>query len=244
MNKIMLMAPALVLSALCGAGSAVAQTADSAAYRSATDQIASDYKNATAQCHASQGNAHKVCIEQAKADRAHAQSDAVAQYKNTPQELSQARANVAKADYALASAKCADATGPARSSCLSAARDAEQAALADAKAGKQSGTSSSGASGSVNCNQTETGAKAACMARTGAESAKKVIDDSVITAKIKADLIKAPDLTSSDVHVETVKGVVMLTGSVPSADQIDQVAQLARKVDGVTDVKNDLQTKQ
>jgi len=43
--------------------------------------------------------------------------------------------------------------------------------------------------------------------------------------------------------VETVNGVVMLSGFVPSQAQVQKAADLARGVEGVTDVKNGLKVK-
>ena len=58
-------------------------------------------KDAKAACDAQSGNAKKVCVEEARVARAKADSDAVAQYRNTPRELSKARKDVAKAEYDL-----------------------------------------------------------------------------------------------------------------------------------------------
>ncbi|MCC7695756.1 BON domain-containing protein [Janthinobacterium sp. EB271-G4-7A] len=86
-------------------------------------------------------------------------------------------------------------------------------------------------------------AKAACVTRNAAGSTKTAVADSVITTKIKADLVKDNDLKALDVHVETVNGVVMLSGFVPSQAQVKKAADLARGVEGVTDVKNGLKVK-
>jgi osmotically-inducible protein OsmY len=86
-------------------------------------------------------------------------------------------------------------------------------------------------------------AKAACVTRNAAGSTKVAVADTVITTKIKADLVKDNDLKALDVHVETVNGVVMLSGFVPSQAQVQKAADLARGVEGVTDVKNGLKVK-
>src|SRR5262245_11562378 len=66
------------------------------------------------------------------------------------------------------------------------------------------------------------------------------IEDSVITAKVKAALLRAPELRSGDVEVETDHGRVMLTGVVRSAAERDHARKTAAAVDGVVDVKDAL----
>lgn len=67
------------------------------------------------------------------------------------------------------------------------------------------------------------------------------MDDSTITATVKAKLVadKAANLTRVD--VDTTKQVVSLNGIVESADQKARAEQLAKQVDGVRKVDNNLQ---
>lgn len=67
--------------------------------------------------------------------------------------------------------------------------------------------------------------------------------DTAITTKVKANLVKEPDLESLGIHVETEKGVVMLSGFVNSKDEADRAVQLARNVDGVSTVKSAIKVK-
>jgi osmotically-inducible protein OsmY len=73
------------------------------------------------------------------------------------------------------------------------------------------------------------------------ESAGEVVDDSVVTAKVKAKLIDDPLTKAYQINVETLKGTVQLSGSVDSAEARSRATQLARDVGGVKDVKNSLQ---
>lgn len=66
------------------------------------------------------------------------------------------------------------------------------------------------------------------------------VEDSVITAKVKAALLRAPELRSRDVEVETDHGRVMLTGIVRSKAERDHAVKTAAEVDGVMDVKDAL----
>jgi osmotically-inducible protein OsmY len=72
-------------------------------------------------------------------------------------------------------------------------------------------------------------------------SAGRNIDDASITAAVKSTLVadKAANLTRVD--VDTTNGVVALNGIVSSAEQKERAAQLARRVDGVRNVINNLQ---
>lgn len=76
------------------------------------------------------------------------------------------------------------------------------------------------------------------------ERVGEYIDDSVITAKVKAALVDDPELSAIEVNVETYRGVVQLSGFVKDAGDIARATKVARKVNGVQDVKNDLRLKQ
>lgn len=76
------------------------------------------------------------------------------------------------------------------------------------------------------------------------EQVGEYIDDTVITAKVKAKLIDDPDLNAAEVNVETYKGVVQLSGFVRDPNDIAKASEVARKVNGVHEVRNDLQVKQ
>jgi hyperosmotically inducible protein len=72
------------------------------------------------------------------------------------------------------------------------------------------------------------------------ESMGQHVGDGAITAKVKADLLAAKNVKSTDIHVKTRKGVVWLTGTVPSADDKAAATEVAQNVDGVHTVKNHL----
>lgn len=69
------------------------------------------------------------------------------------------------------------------------------------------------------------------------------IDDTEITAKVKASIFAEPGLKTLQIGVDTVKGVVTLTGSVDSAASSDRVKDLAAAVAGVNSVDNRLAIK-
>ena len=84
---------------------------------------------------------------------------------------------------------------------------------------------------------------AGCAATDKRESAGQYIDDSVITAGVKAAILNDPTLKVAEVNVETFKGVVQLSGFVSSAESIATASSVARTVKGVQSVKNDLRLK-
>lgn len=69
---------------------------------------------------------------------------------------------------------------------------------------------------------------------------KRVLNDTEITAKIKALMVKDTGIKSLKIDVETYKGVVLLSGFVDNAAQIEQAEKIAKSVEGVESVKNSL----
>ena len=67
-----------------------------------------------------------------------------------------------------------------------------------------------------------------------------VIDDAEITAKVKAAIFAEPGLKTLQISVNTMKGVVTLSGSVDSSPSSDMAKVLAEAVSGVKEVKNRL----
>jgi hyperosmotically inducible protein len=73
--------------------------------------------------------------------------------------------------------------------------------------------------------------------------AAEYIDDSVITAKVKAGLLKDPEISALDVGVETYKGRVLLSGFVDSREQIRKAKRIASAVRGVQAVQDSMLVK-
>ncbi|MDQ1922654.1 BON domain-containing protein [Massilia pseudoviolaceinigra] len=76
-----------------------------------------------------------------------------------------------------------------------------------------------------------------------ADKSGAVMADSLITTKVKADIFKEPELKSMAIHVETEKGVVMLSGFVDSKADAEKAVRLAKSVEGVTSVKSAIKVK-
>ncbi|MFL6676551.1 MAG: BON domain-containing protein [Massilia sp.] len=372
---------ATLLATAAGASFAAAPTAalnhDPATYRNVTQKAAADYKTATAKCTSMSGNDKDVCMADAKATRAHAEADALAQYNNSAAGREKSRTKVAEADYSLAKAKCGAKGGADKDDCLNNAKSVHTSALADAKAGRDSTVAATGSSGTSGtgmvsgtdspagasaadkCAQAGGGSKTGCLIEqrapvtaatgattaTGAEMANRTKDaastaadktkaaaataaqktkelartavektkdaastvaqktenamdragdksrqaastagqktenamdkagektrdtastvadkteratdnaghktaaaasDTAITTKVKANIFKEPDLKSMAIHVDTEKGVVMLSGFVDSKAEADKAVKVAKSVDGVTSVKSAIKVK-
>jgi osmotically-inducible protein OsmY len=82
-----------------------------------------------------------------------------------------------------------------------------------------------------------------CASTAKQEGTGEYFDDTVITTKVKAAIFNEPDLKSTEINVETFKGVVQLGGFVSSQAGIDKAVQVARSVKGVASVKNDMRLK-
>jgi hyperosmotically inducible periplasmic protein len=80
----------------------------------------------------------------------------------------------------------------------------------------------------------------ACSATRTQQAPGEVIDDSLLTAKVKAALIEDPVTKARDINVETYRGVVQLGGFVDNAEQKSKATEIARSVTGVQEVRNDL----
>ena len=72
------------------------------------------------------------------------------------------------------------------------------------------------------------------------EKAGVAIEDAEITAKVKAAIFAEPGLRTLQISVDTVKGVVTLSGSVDTQPNSDRAKGLAGAVMGVNGVENRL----
>jgi hyperosmotically inducible periplasmic protein len=75
------------------------------------------------------------------------------------------------------------------------------------------------------------------------EKAADAAGDAVITGKVKTVLIADPDVKALHIDVDTKNGVVTLTGTADTAAHSDKATTVARGVEGVTSVDNQLAVK-
>jgi len=83
----------------------------------------------------------------------------------------------------------------------------------------------------------------ACAGSPTRESTGEYIDDTLITSKVKAKFVESDDVSAAAVNVETFRGIVQLSGFVNSDGERRRAEDLARAVQGVKQVKNDIRLK-
>lgn len=79
-----------------------------------------------------------------------------------------------------------------------------------------------------------------CAATQKRQSTGEYVDDSVITTRVKTAIFKDETLKSLQINVKTFNGVVQLSGFVDSAQSVTKAGEIARSVENVVSVKNDL----
>lgn len=188
------------------------------------DSITADYNSARDACKSEKGYDKSVCLEQAKAARAHADALWAASNNQSASFITRANNAAATADYSLAKSKCKNLAGTARTTCMDEAKSGHELAMNTLR--------------NARCDSLSDTARDDCLAAS--ESTGNRVADGYITTKVKADLIKEPNLKSMDIHVETIQGTVKLTGFVNSDADSSRAADLAGSVKGVKSVRNDI----
>ena len=79
-----------------------------------------------------------------------------------------------------------------------------------------------------------------CASTSQQASTGEYIDDTWITTRVKAEILKEPTLKVTQINVETYKNVVQLSGFVDSSESMTKAVAIARSVQGVSSVKNDM----
>lgn len=83
-------------------------------------------------------------------------------------------------------------------------------------------------------------AAAGCASSDTRETAGEYVDDTVITTKVKTAIFNQPTLKTTEINVETFKGAVQLSGFVGSRSDMNLAVDVARNVNGVKSVKDDM----
>lgn len=84
---------------------------------------------------------------------------------------------------------------------------------------------------------------AGCAAQNGHRSTGQTMDDGGTTGRVKAALVQNPITKAHDIKVETNRDTVLLTGFVTSEQEKAEATKVARSIDGVKTVRNDLSVK-
>ena len=83
----------------------------------------------------------------------------------------------------------------------------------------------------------------ACAPTATQDGTGGYIDDTVVTTKVKAQLLNDDSLKSTEINVETFKGKVQLSGFVSSPQMANRAVTITRSVEGVKSVVNNMQIK-
>jgi len=82
---------------------------------------------------------------------------------------------------------------------------------------------------------------AGCATESGGQSTTaRVVDDSVITGKVKTYLIEDQALKAFQINVDTYNGQVLLSGFVNTSQEAQRAVEVAKNVEGVKSVRSAL----
>ena len=81
---------------------------------------------------------------------------------------------------------------------------------------------------------------AGCAVERHQETVGSYVDDSAVTTKVKAKFAEDPTVSAMAIKVDTMKGVVQLSGFAKSGEERMMAERLARNTNGVADVRNDI----
>jgi len=79
-----------------------------------------------------------------------------------------------------------------------------------------------------------------CAVTRGQEGIGAYVDDTAITTAVKAHFVENRQVDATSIRVETLNGTVMLTGFAKSATEKATAESIARGVNGVKSVKNEI----
>ena len=88
-----------------------------------------------------------------------------------------------------------------------------------------------------------TGVENGMSLKDGATTVGNAVDDGIVTAKVKSALLADPDIKSFDIAIVTRRGEVQLSGFVDNQAQIDRAIDIARGVEGVHSIGNEMSIK-
>lgn len=83
-------------------------------------------------------------------------------------------------------------------------------------------------------------AASGCAVTRGQESVGAYVDDATITTQIKSRFVENKEVDAASIRVETLNGTVMLSGFAKNATEKNTAETIARKVNGVKLVKNEI----
>lgn len=79
-----------------------------------------------------------------------------------------------------------------------------------------------------------------CAVMRGQETAGAYVDDATITTQIKSRFVENKQVDAASIKVETLNGTVMLSGFAKNATEKSTAERIARDVNGVKSVRNEI----
>jgi osmotically-inducible protein OsmY len=79
-----------------------------------------------------------------------------------------------------------------------------------------------------------------CAVTSGQSSVGQYVDDATITTRVKARMAKDPQVSAMRINVDTLNGVVQLSGFATSEGERAEASRLVRDVPDVKDVRNNI----
>ena len=79
-----------------------------------------------------------------------------------------------------------------------------------------------------------------CAVSRGQSTVGQYVDDTAITTAVKARFVEAKSVDATAISVETLNGTVMLSGFAKNATEKGAAESLARSVNGVKEVRNEI----
>ncbi len=79
-----------------------------------------------------------------------------------------------------------------------------------------------------------------CAVTRGQETVGAYIDDAAITSNVKARFVESKDVSAAAISVETLNGTVMLSGFAKDLTEKVKAGEIARGINGVKLVKNEI----
>ena len=83
-------------------------------------------------------------------------------------------------------------------------------------------------------------ATAGCAVSRDQQTTGAYIDDATITSQVKSRMLDNPDVAGTSISVETLNGTVMLSGFAKNTTEKTTAERIARDVNGVKEVKNQI----
>ena len=199
-------------------------------------------------CAQAAGDTKTACVIETKPSAVREDAAAAANRTANAADNAGDKAREAGADAAAktreAAATAAEKTKAVAATAADKTKEVAQAAVDKTKAVAASVAQKTEGATAVAADKTKDAtAEAADKTKNATSKTRAALADTAITTKVKAGLVKEPDLESLGIHVETEKGVVMLSGFVNSKSEADKALKVAKSVDGVTNVKSAIQVK-